>query len=1683
MSTRFSANTNGNITFAANTLMVCQATASGCTAARNTPAISSGTSNPLDNNSYNMAYVNTAPGTVGGVATFDSSSATLSLPSTATVLFAGLYWGADTSAGGAVTGQPTPAPHAAPGCPAPPLIGNANCNANVVGLQLPGASGYTTITANTANPADFVVSSSANTRYTAFADVTSMVQAAGSGTYAVGNVQAGTGGDRYAGWTLVVAYADPSQPPRNLTVDDGLITVQSGSPAITIPVSGFTTPPSGPVRTTLGFVAYEGDAGLTGDSATLNTTKLSDPGSPANNFFDSSITNLGTNVTTRNPSDSNNFAYDSMLVNANGILKNSVNSANIVVTTSGDTYFPAVVTFATDLFAPNITSTKTVANVTHPGGPDQRGDDLRYTVSYTNTGSDAASNFVMRDAIPAGTTYVPNSLQITAGPQAPASPTDALGDDAAEFNSGTGEVVFRLGAGGNATTGGTIAACPTSPCTTPETDTVTFDVTINADDQPGQQILNQANATFTGATLGTSFNDTTPQVVNTVAAPSLTLTKTHAGSLIDGEPTTFTLSVTNVGNMPTDGSTVTVTDPFPADSFSSIQNAGGDGWTCQTAGLTLTCSRGDALATGDAYPPILVDATVADPAPATIVNTATVSGGGSDSASASDGGGTNGLADVSITKTADPTTVQSGGTVTFTLNIANSGPSSAQNVTVSDPIDLSSFSDVSVDPSQGTCDATVACSLGTIVDNGSATITITATVTAGASTLMNNASVSSTTPDPDDSDNSASASINVITSADLAIAKSGDANPDQGATTTYTLTVSNDGPNTADGVVVNDSLPSQFTATAVGSGFDCTLPGGPGGTVVCMLASLAPTDPVTNPPPQITIIGTVAAGTAGQAISDAATVTSNTGDPDQTNNTATFSQVIGPVADVAISKQALESDGTTPVTTPLAVGNTFIYALTVTNHGPDAADVVTVTDTLPTGLTLAAAAPGCTPGAGSGGTITCTLGTVPSGNTVAINLHVTVGAAASNTAPTNTATVSSTTVDPDPTDNSASATVGVGQVANLSIAKSADPQTANVGDDVTFTFTVTNSSSVGENDGGPVGLGTTGAVVTDVLPPGIQFVSTASNCTFAAATDTLTCVLGPVAESQIVTASFVGKIVDVAGSTIPGSVIENTGTVASAASGAFPQLPDLDPSDNNNAASVTVNPQTDLSLTKTASTETPNVDDEVDYTLTAHNAGPNDATGVTIQDSLPAGLDFLDATPGCNNNAGTVSCDIGALANGDSASVTIKTRTTAAIAGTAIGNLASVTGNEFDPDTTNNQASTTVDVQPLVDLDLNKVASNLTPTAGGTVTYTLSLVNHGPSAATGVTITDPLPSGLSFISSTASQGSCGASGQTVTCHLGTLGAGATAVMTVDTRVASSDAGTTVQNTATATADQPIARPQLLESSASITPLQAPPPNPGPGPSPESADLAVVKTVNHASARVGEPLTYTITVTNHGPDTAATPTVTDTSSPDLKLVSVQGAGASCTHGAPITCKLTSIPSGGHNKITVVGRPSKSGQLRNSATVVSPTPDPNMTNNESRVATDVHPGHAALRLTKTPSRRTVHPGQKFSFTIAVRSLGPAPATQIKLCDVLGSGMTFVSVHGAAFSHGNPCWKISSLAKGKQRRFKVGVRAAMVSGPRRLTNTATVSASGVRKQRVRATVKLVGALPPVPPSAVTG
>jgi uncharacterized repeat protein (TIGR01451 family) len=427
---RYSQNIKGNIALVGNTLETCPSVGDATCAAART-ATASGANN--DDNNHNMVLVD-ADSDAG---TLDSSSATVSIPATATVRFAGLYWGADLTAG---------------------TNGVAAVNSalrNTVSFKVPGASSYASLTADTV---DDLVPGAGNTSqyYQGFKDVTSLVQAAGNGSYSVGNVQAGTGQNRYAGWSLVIAYADATDVARNLTVFDGFNIVDTTQPTLSVPISGFRTPPAGTVTTDVGVAAYEGDFSLTPDAFNLNGTAVGDSGNPVNNFFNSSMMNLGTRFSAKAPDYVNQMGYDSDIVASNA-LGNGASSASITLTTNNDRYLPGVVTFATLLYAPILDQTlaKTVSDLTQPGvfAP---GDTVQYTISATNTGNDAAQPVVLTDPLPSAVTYVPGSLQITAG--ANAGPlTDGSGDDQGEYTAGGApKITVRLGTGATSSVGGNV---------------------------------------------------------------------------------------------------------------------------------------------------------------------------------------------------------------------------------------------------------------------------------------------------------------------------------------------------------------------------------------------------------------------------------------------------------------------------------------------------------------------------------------------------------------------------------------------------------------------------------------------------------------------------------------------------------------------------------------------------------------------------------------------------------------------------------------------------------------------------------------------------------------------------------------------------------------------------------------------------------------------------------------------------------------------------------------------------------------------------------------------------------------------------------------------------------------------------------------------------------------------------
>ncbi|MEU0404794.1 hypothetical protein ABZ318_32175, partial [Streptomyces sp. NPDC006197] len=116
--------------------------------------------------------------------------------------------------------------------------------------------------------------------------------------------------------------------------------------------------------------------------------------------------------------------------------------------------------------------------------------------------------------------------------------------------------------------------------------------------------------------------------------PALSVNKSHTGNFTQGGTGTYAIDVANAANAGPTSGTVTVTDTLPTGVTPTA--ASGTGWNCSISGQTVTCTRSDALAAGAGYPTITVTTNVTTGAPCTFSNTATVSGGGSPSASDND---------------------------------------------------------------------------------------------------------------------------------------------------------------------------------------------------------------------------------------------------------------------------------------------------------------------------------------------------------------------------------------------------------------------------------------------------------------------------------------------------------------------------------------------------------------------------------------------------------------------------------------------------------------------------------------------------------------------------------------------------------------------------------------------------------------------------------------------------------------------------------------------------------------------------------------------------------------------------------------------------------------------------------------------------------------------------------------
>ncbi len=1016
-----------------------------------------------------------------------------------------------------------------------------------------------------------------------------------------------------------------------------------------------------------------------------------------------------------------------------------------------------------------------------------------------------------------------------------------------------------------------------------------------------------------------------------------------------------------------------------------------------------------------------------------------------------------GSADIQLSK-AVGTAPMAGQGGSFLITVHNSGPDTATGpFTVTEPFNNPApggVSNVTATGTGWTCSNTapISCqrtSAGDTLASGASFPAITVgysvdpAVPAGTS-LPNSASVTAHTHDPATANNTGTATATVTASADVRIAKTiSSAAFLAGAPASYQLAVTNLGPSAAAGpVTVDDPLPAGATfVSASGTGWSCDpiSAGTVGATLHCTLPGPIA---VGATPAAITVtVGLPASQTA--AVSNTATVTASTPDPVPGNNSATVTRTPTTQADLQISKQHL--------TGTFVAGGTADYRIDVHNAGESDSAGVQVSDPLPSGLSYASFAstdPNWSCSA-SAGTVHCGyLGPLPAGATSSFTL--TVNLAAGFTGPAvNTATVSASTTDPVPGNNSSTDNSAVSEVADLSIAKT-HSGSAVAGNPLGYQLAVHNG---GPSDvAGPV-------TVTDALPAGLSYTSatgTGWSCDYDNPSRTVTCTLAAGLPSGADAPSIdlaVAVDPDVGPSTIVNLADVSSGTT------------DSDLANNTDSDSISVTTSADLSLTKVLTSATPVLaGTDASFDLTASNAGPSDATGVTVTDTLPDYLS-LDSYSGtgwtCSTAGQDVICSRSGIAAHTSAPViTLHALVSAGIpvslpAGTTTVVNTAVLGSAT-PGTVSNPAPVSVPIQARADLSLAKTPKTGTGTAGDSYTWHLAVHNDGPSDAAGpITVTDTLPGYQTYLSASAGW-DCTASTsdpQTVTCTLVSgLASGADAPV-LDLLVQLDSSAPAGDETNSATASTPT--PGSAGSDTATVTVQ------------RTATLSITK--QHTGIGViGSNLDFTLRAHNAGPSTADQLRVTDSLPDGLSYVSATGTGWTCSvSGVVLTCDLAGTLAAGDDApditLTTLVGVAAYPTVTNTAQVSSTDADLPDTATGSDVVTVA--AQAALQLTKT-HLDSFQVGSVGHYRLSVHNTGstesPGPLT---LTDTLPDGLSYASASGAGWTCADTgttvtCTYPAALAAGDSTELTLAVRVlpgAYDPASGQIQNTATVTGGG--------------------------
>ncbi|MGO0969434.1 COG1361 S-layer family protein, partial [Clostridioides difficile] len=359
----------------------------------------------------------------------------------------------------------------------------------------------------------------------------------------------------------------------------------------------------------------------------------------------------------------------------------------------------------------------------------------------------------------------------------------------------------------------------------------------------------------------------------------------------------------------------------------------------------------------------------------------------------------------------------------------------------------------------------------------------------------------------------------------------------------------------------------------------------------------------------------------------------------------------------------------------------------------------------------------------------------------------------------------------------------------------------------------------------------------------------------------------------------------------------------------------------------------------------------------------------------------------------------------------------------------------------NNISTIITPVNPQAGISIIKVADEDVAVPGEEFVYTIEIFNEGPSNATNVVLTDDIPDVI-LNPEYSLDGGATFQPWTGSLNIGTVAPGQLIRIIIKGLVSSTATGD-ITNTAEVSADVP---EPVTDSSTVTTPIVP------------SADIEVIKTSNMDTAVPGETFSYTITVTNLGPSAAQSIVLTD-DIPDVILNPEYSLDGGVTF-QPWNGNLSigTLDAGEIRSIIIRGTVSQTavGTIINTATISSPTPDPNPDNNTSTDETDISP-LADISVIKGNEPVAI-PGGRFIYGIEIANAGPSFTENVTLTDNIPASILnpeYSIDNGVTFQPWNGSLNIGTLDAGEIRNIIIrGTVSQTAIGT--IINTATVSST---------------------------